>query len=203
MAERVGRHPAAILVAALLGVAIMATMVGCSATGLTPLDYNGAARAKLSGGSCPGGAKVCGYVLQPFDGVGARDVGDEVWELAHALVTLKDPTGDQLTDRTDDGAFGFDDPHPGKSVLTFDLNGDGHATSVEVDVKVKGEERTEVLAGVLPLSGDGRGKHSKIRIASSTDQLADRGEAFVVRGRLHELADQILLKVHAAGEHRG
>lgn len=191
MAKRAGRHPVEIAVAVLVGIAIMATIMGCTASALTPFGTGDEAGMRLSGGSCPGGQKVCGYALRPFSGVSARGLGDELWELADgAVVTLQGPVGAPLTDETYQGAFGFEDPPVGESVLSFDANGDGQPTEVKIDVKDKAEERTEVVAGVLNLSANMSGRHSKIQVEASTDELllTDPGPQAVVSATVDDLS---------------
>jgi len=190
MAERVGRGPADAAVAILLGSAALATVVGCGVEAMTPFDYGDDASVRLTGGSIPGGQKVCGYALCPFDGAGVRDVGGALWVLADALVTLQGPSGATLSDWTDDGAFGFDNPADGPSTLSFDLNGDGLDTQVTINVNARSPLRTEVCAGVLPSTGDTGTKHTKVEVNASATKLllSDPGAQAVVSATVDGLA---------------
>jgi len=164
---------------------------GCG--GGAPTSDNPAASStgiRTGGGSIPDGEDVSGVVVSSTNTLPplVRSAGADAYVPAEgAQVVLEGPDGAREVCVTgSDGRFAFRAPHSGRSLLRFDLNGNSNAADIQV--KVRGGKRTEVVAGLVPEDSQApAGSRDRIRIAADAPWVRP-GEPVYVRAFLQRAA---------------
>jgi len=188
--------------AAIAASSVVVALCGCQATGGTQADWPLApAHVRTGGGSIPDGVPVVGTVVEYklLTGVPSDASSPSYMPVSGVDVTIADATGAIEVTNTSDGflpdggydplpagGFVFADANPGRSRLTFDINGDSNAT--EAYVSVKGDERCEVIAGLV---SDGSvapdGLNAKVRASCDEKRVPPGSEPVLVCATIEHL----------------